>query len=409
MSGLEVEPRPGWVADDVRAEHPELRAASSARGRPAERAARPRCDSACASSPTASGAPRPSPCAAAPVPWAYRVFFRHIGLDPDVTRTPIESAALERLIRGGWRSENLLDDALTIALIETGVPLWALDAGHVEGDARDPHHAARRAAGSRGGRAAAPARGATRRRRHAHAARRALRRPRERPRRGSRHDADAALHGLRGGGAAHSRRGGAVLLRGDPAWHVNKPNAARAAGRLRGRLRRWKWQHRRNRPAAGAHPDHPARRGRRGGCEAHPPRTRSRSLEAELSASFVAAYPRKGIEFQVSGRGGPRMLSLGDLERLRDDLAHRVQEARRTLDDRVEVEGALPAADRGDAARPRPLQVGQGLQRGHRRAGLPPLARPPPPRAHRHADGLVASQDQLRLPVSHRGAPSRLR
>jgi hypothetical protein len=62
-------------------------------------------------------------------------------------------------------------------------------------------------------------------------------------------------------------------------------------------------------------------------------------LEAELSASFVAAYPRKGIEFQVNGRGGPRMLSLGDLERLRDDLAHRVQEARRTLDDRAEVEG----------------------------------------------------------------------
>ena len=61
-------------------------------------------------------------------------------------------------------------------------------------------------------------------------------------------------------------------------------------------------------------------------------------LEAELSASFVAAYPRKGIEFQVSGRGGPRMLSLGDLERLRDDLAHRVHEARRTLDDRAEVE-----------------------------------------------------------------------
>jgi DNA/RNA-binding domain of Phe-tRNA-synthetase-like protein len=28
-----------------------------------------------------------------PVPWAYRVFFRHIGLDPDEHRTPVEALA----------------------------------------------------------------------------------------------------------------------------------------------------------------------------------------------------------------------------------------------------------------------------------------------------------------------------
>ena len=32
-----------------------------------------------------------------PVPHAYRVFFRHVGLDPDAQRTPVEAAALERL------------------------------------------------------------------------------------------------------------------------------------------------------------------------------------------------------------------------------------------------------------------------------------------------------------------------
>jgi DNA/RNA-binding domain of Phe-tRNA-synthetase-like protein len=69
-----------------------------------------------------------------PVPWAYRVFFRQIGLDPDTTRTPIEAAAVERLLKGGWRSQNIVDDALTIALIETGVPIWALDATQVEGE-----------------------------------------------------------------------------------------------------------------------------------------------------------------------------------------------------------------------------------------------------------------------------------
>lgn len=69
-----------------------------------------------------------------PVPHAYRVAFRHVGLDPDVTRTPIEAAAIERLLQGGFVSRGLLDDALTIALVETGVPLWALDADTVHGD-----------------------------------------------------------------------------------------------------------------------------------------------------------------------------------------------------------------------------------------------------------------------------------
>lgn len=67
------------------------------------------------------------------VPAAYRVFYRHAGLDPDATRTPIEAAALERLLRGGFRSQNLVDDALLIALVETGVPVWALDDSALDG------------------------------------------------------------------------------------------------------------------------------------------------------------------------------------------------------------------------------------------------------------------------------------
>lgn len=63
-----------------------------------------------------------------PVPHAYRVFFRHIGLDPDLTRVPVEAVAVERLMKGGFPSRGLLEDALTIAVMETGVPLWALDA-----------------------------------------------------------------------------------------------------------------------------------------------------------------------------------------------------------------------------------------------------------------------------------------
>lgn len=61
-------------------------------------------------------------------------------------------------------------------------------------------------------------------------------------------------------------------------------------------------------------------------------------LEAELSSAFVAVYPRAGIDFAVGGRGGPRMLSLGELERLRDDLSDRVRDVRVALAARAEVE-----------------------------------------------------------------------
>ena len=63
-----------------------------------------------------------------PVPAAYRVLFRHLGLDPDVTRTPVEALAVERLLRGGLPARGLPEDALALATLETGVPVWACDA-----------------------------------------------------------------------------------------------------------------------------------------------------------------------------------------------------------------------------------------------------------------------------------------
>jgi DNA/RNA-binding domain of Phe-tRNA-synthetase-like protein len=68
-----------------------------------------------------------------PIPWAYRVFYRHIGLDPDEQQTPVEAVALERIKRGGFVSQNLLDDALTIGIIESGVALRAFDADRIQG------------------------------------------------------------------------------------------------------------------------------------------------------------------------------------------------------------------------------------------------------------------------------------
>jgi DNA/RNA-binding domain of Phe-tRNA-synthetase-like protein len=68
-----------------------------------------------------------------PIPAAYRVFFRHIGLDPDVVRTPIEAAMLARMLQGGFLSGGPLMDVLLIALVDTGVPVWALDAASLDG------------------------------------------------------------------------------------------------------------------------------------------------------------------------------------------------------------------------------------------------------------------------------------
>ena len=58
-------------------------------------------------------------------------------------------------------------------------------------------------------------------------------------------------------------------------------------------------------------------------------------LEEELVQLFCSVWPRKGFTLGVAGRGGPRLLSLAELEELRDDLAARVQHARRAFSDRT--------------------------------------------------------------------------
>jgi DNA/RNA-binding domain of Phe-tRNA-synthetase-like protein len=69
-----------------------------------------------------------------PVASAYRVFFRQIGIDPDEHRPPGEAAMLERLRAGWFASRNIVDDALTVAVVETGVAVRAFDADRVQGE-----------------------------------------------------------------------------------------------------------------------------------------------------------------------------------------------------------------------------------------------------------------------------------
>jgi DNA/RNA-binding domain of Phe-tRNA-synthetase-like protein len=62
------------------------------------------------------------------------VFFRQIGIDPEQFRPPGEAAMLERLRAGWFRSRNVVDDALTVAVVETGVAVRAFDADRIQGE-----------------------------------------------------------------------------------------------------------------------------------------------------------------------------------------------------------------------------------------------------------------------------------
>src|SRR4051794_5615282 len=61
-------------------------------------------------------------------------------------------------------------------------------------------------------------------------------------------------------------------------------------------------------------------------------------LEKELSALFCATYPRTGFDWSVRSHGGPRLLGIAELERIRDQLAGRLAENRALLGDRTYVE-----------------------------------------------------------------------
>jgi DNA/RNA-binding domain of Phe-tRNA-synthetase-like protein len=133
----ETEPLLGWLAAELAAELPELRLLSvDATIKRKEAATAPSPldvrERLLALSNRFRGA-RAVALRREPIPAAYRVFFRHIGLDPDLVHTPIEAAVLERMLRGGFLSGGLLEDVLLVALIDTSVAVWALDADSLEG------------------------------------------------------------------------------------------------------------------------------------------------------------------------------------------------------------------------------------------------------------------------------------
>lgn len=124
--------RPGWIDRELRDELPGLRLVSAGAPAPHGRSPRPLRRRLGALADRYHGA-RALSVRTEPVPAAYRVFFRHAGMDPDDRRPPSEAAAMRRLMEGGFVSRSWLEDALLLAVLETGVPVWALDAERVDG------------------------------------------------------------------------------------------------------------------------------------------------------------------------------------------------------------------------------------------------------------------------------------
>jgi DNA/RNA-binding domain of Phe-tRNA-synthetase-like protein len=137
MTALPTEPAQGWCSREVEAELPDLRLvvveARAGGGRALTGASPPTIQARLRELSNRFRGAQAIGVRREPVPSAYRVFYRHIGLDPDIVRTPIEAAVLERMLSGGFLSGGLLEDVLLIGLIDTGVPVWALAAEMVDG------------------------------------------------------------------------------------------------------------------------------------------------------------------------------------------------------------------------------------------------------------------------------------
>ncbi len=126
------EPRRGEVDRKIAAEHPELRLWWLPVSVPAERSP-PEVRARLRAMSDRLRGPQAIALRGQPIPHAYRVFFRHIGLDPDVHRVPVEALVVQRLQAGAFKPYSFLQDAVTVAVMETSVPLWALDAAGVTG------------------------------------------------------------------------------------------------------------------------------------------------------------------------------------------------------------------------------------------------------------------------------------
>jgi hypothetical protein len=61
-------------------------------------------------------------------------------------------------------------------------------------------------------------------------------------------------------------------------------------------------------------------------------------MERELAELFAATFPRRGIDWTIGAAGGPRVLGIAELERIRDRLAHRLAAVKAEIARRADAE-----------------------------------------------------------------------
>jgi hypothetical protein len=76
------------------------------------------------------------------------------------------------------------------------------------------------------------------------------------------------------------------------------------------------------------------------------------ALERKLAELFASAFPRQGIEWRVGAVGGPKVLDVAELERVRDALVVRLRDAQAELGRRAEAEEANRALIESMIAQP---------------------------------------------------------
>ena len=243
---------------------------------------------------------------------------------------------LERMRAGRFKSRNTLDDALTVAVVETGVAMRGFDADRIQGDlglrVSQPGE-------KLGGDGLELPEGTIVIADERHAVALIFGDTAPEPRSLGGHDADRALRdpGGRAFRTSASRRPCGFAATSSPAPDVSRPagpgwapgplvDLRRRFGRERNpclSLRRAKSE------TDGQHWTSLLRTDVDEAAARRSLREQIAHLERELSALFTAAHPRRDLEWQVRAPGGPRLLGIGELEALRDDLAARLEDTRR--------------------------------------------------------------------------------
>ncbi len=132
----------------------------------------------------------------------------------------------------------------------------------------------------------------------------------------------------------------------------------------------------------------------------HTLRAQIARLERELADAFVTAFPMGGLPQPAQAAGHARLLDLGELEVVRDELAERLREARLTIARRADEQAEKRVILERMLLRPADYKFARISCQELGEPGLRRVAGASPDGPHRHADGLVAGQALLRLSVT---------